>query len=299
VEALRGLDLAVPRGSVFGFLGPNGAGKTTTMKILMGLVRPSAGDAFLLGRDARHSGPAVRRRIGYLPQDPAFHADRTVSEVLRFAGRLYRGGMNPVALRRRVDSLIERVGLAGKARRRVRALSGGESQRLGIAQALIGDPDLLILDEPSAGLDPRGRREVIDLIDEVRGNMTVFYSTHLLDDVQRVSDAVAVIGRGRTLAQGPIGEILGSPTGTYTAVLRGGTDGLGDRLRSEPWVESVDEVRRGELEEWTIRLGDETAAGRLLPMLTAAEGVGVVEFHLSDRRLEDAYLEIVEAGDGG
>jgi ABC-2 type transport system ATP-binding protein len=221
-----------------------------------------------------------------------------VSEVLKFAGRLYAGGMNPLSLRRRVDALVDRVGLSGKARRRVRALSGGERQRLGIAQALIGDPDLLILDEPSAGLDPRGRREVIDLIDEVRGDMTVFYSTHLLDDVQRVSDAVAVIGRGRTLAQGPIGEILGTPTGTYTAVLRGEPYGLSDRLRSEPWVDSVGTVRRGELEEWTIRLGDESAAGRLLPLLTAADGVDVIEYHLSDRRLEDAYLEIVGAGDG-
>jgi ABC-2 type transport system ATP-binding protein len=293
VEALRGMDLLVPRGTVFGFLGPNGAGKSTTMKILMGLIRPTSGEAFLFGRDALHTGPALRSRIGYLPQDPEFHADRTVREILKFAGRLYSGGMNPLTLRKRVNTLVEQVGLAEKARRRVRALSGGEKQRLGIAQALIGNPDLLILDEPSAGLDPRGRREVIDLIDDVRQHTTVFYSTHILDDVQRVSDAVAVVGGGRMLAQGSIGEILGTPTGTYTAILRGESDGLRGRIGSEPWVTSVETSRRGELEEWTVRLADENAANRLLPLLAGQQDCDVVEFHLSDRSLEDAYLEIV------
>jgi len=293
VEALRGMDLMVPRGTVFGFLGPNGAGKSTTMKILMGLVNPTRGEAFLFGRDALHAGPAARSRIGYLPQDPEFHTDRTVREILKFAGRLYSGGMNPLTLRRRVDSLIERVGLVGKARRRVRALSGGERQRLGIAQALIGEPELLILDEPSAGLDPRGRREVIDLIDDVRQHTTVFYSTHILDDVQRVSDAVAVVGGGRMLAQGSIVEILGTPTDTYTAILRGEPDGLRGRVGNEPWVAGVETTQRGELEEWTVRLADESAADRLLPLLAGQKGCDVIEFHLSDRSLEDAYLEIV------
>jgi len=298
VEALRGMDLMVSRGTVFGFLGPNGAGKSTTMKILMGLIRPTRGEAFLFGRDALHAGPAARSRIGYLPQDPEFHPDRTVREILKFAGRLYSGGMNPLTLHRRVDGLIEQVGLGGKARRRVRALSGGETQRLGIAQALIGDPDLLILDEPSAGLDPRGRREVIDLIDDVRQHTTVFYSTHILDDVQRVSDAVAVVGGGRMLAQGSIGEILGSPADSYTAILRGESDGLRGRVGNEPWVASVETARRGELEEWTVRLADETAADRLLPLLAGQKGCDVVEYHLSDRSLEDAYLEIVGGVDG-
>ena len=293
VEALRGMDLMVPRGTVFGFLGPNGAGKSTTMKILMGLVNPTRGEAFLFGRDALHAGPAARSRIGYLPQDPEFHTDRTVREILKFAGRLYSGGMNPLTLHRRVDGLIERVGLVGKARRRVRALSGGERQRLGIAQALIGEPELLILDEPSAGLDPRGRREVIDLIDDVRQHTTVFYSTHILDDVQRVSDAVAVVGGGRMLAQGSIVEILGTPTDTYTAILRGEPDGLRGRVGNEPWVAGVETTQRGELEEWTVRLADESAADRLLPLLAGQKGCDVIEFHLSDRSLEDAYLEIV------
>ena len=297
VRALQGLDLEVPRGSVFGFLGPNGAGKTTTMKILMGLIRPTRGEAFMFGRDIRHSGPAIRSRIGYLPQDPAFHADRSVREILMFAGRLYGGDRGFRVLRRRVDALIERVGLTDKARRRVRVLSGGERQRLGIAQALVGRPELLILDEPSAGLDPAGRREVIDLIDSVRGDTTVFYSTHILDDVERVSDAVAIVAGGRKLATGPLEDILAAPTASYLVRLRGEPNGLRERLMALPWVKAVTAIEREGLHEWTVDVGD-GGAGRLLAAVTSQPGFDVVEFHAGDRRLEDAYLEIVGADDG-
>jgi ABC-2 type transport system ATP-binding protein len=297
VHALAGLDLKVPQGSVFGFLGPNGAGKTTTMKILMGLIRPTGGEAFVFGRDIRHSGPAIRSRIGYLPQDPVFHADRSVREILAFTGRLYGRTAGFRSLRRRVDALVERVGLADKARRRVRVLSGGERQRLGIAQALIGEPELLILDEPSAGLDPAGRREVIDLIDGVRGETTVFYSTHILDDVERVSDAVAVVSRGRTLATGPLDDILAAPAASYLVRLRGDPDGLRGRLLAEPWVKGVAAMEREGLHEWTVDVFD-GGADRLLAAVTSQPGFDVVEYHAGERRLEDAYLEIVGRDDG-
>ena len=156
VEALSGLDLEVPRGSICGFLGPNGAGKTTTMKILLGLIRPSGGWAAVLGDDVRTHGLLARSRIGYLPQDPVFPANQTVRGVVLYVARLYPDHSHGRALRRRVDGLLDRVGMADKARRRVRGLSGGERQRLGVAQALVSDPDLVIMDEPSAGLDPVG-----------------------------------------------------------------------------------------------------------------------------------------------
>jgi ABC-2 type transport system ATP-binding protein len=297
VHALRGLDLEVPRGSVFGFLGPNGAGKTTTMKILMGLIRPTRGEAFVFGRDVRHSGPPIRSRIGYLPQDPAFHPDRTVREILMFAGRLYRTNHGFRVPARRVDELVERVGLGRKSRRRVRALSGGERQRLGIAQALVGDPELLILDEPSAGLDPRGRREVIDLIDDLRGATTVFYSTHILDDVERVSDAVAVVAGGRRLALGPLSEILSVPESVYVLRLRGTPDGLLEGLSALPWVRRVDAAERNGLHEWSVELR-EAAPDRLLAEVTTRGECDVVAFHPAERHLEDAYLEIVGSDDG-
>jgi ABC-2 type transport system ATP-binding protein len=300
VEALRGLDLEVPRGSICGFLGPNGAGKTTTMKILLGLIRPTGGWAAVLGDDVRTHGLVARSRIGYLPQDPVFPSNQTVRGVVSYVAHLYPGRLHGRALRRRVDELVDRVGMADKARRRVRGLSGGERQRLGVAQALVADPDLVVMDEPSAGLDPAGRRDMLDLIAEIGGDTTVFYSTHILDDVERVSDTVVMINDGRAIAQGPLDSILETPESDYAVRLRGETEGTLARLMAEPWVQNVDARRRGEVEQWTVRVSDSAAAAdRLVPTLLAQDECSILEFHLSDRRLEDAYLEIVGDDDGG
>ncbi len=299
VEALRGLDLEVPRGSICGFLGPNGAGKTTTMKILLGLIRPSGGWAAVLGDDVRTHGLVARSRIGYLPQDPVFPKHQTVRGVVSYVARLYPGHPHGRALRTRVDGLLDRVGMADKARRRVRGLSGGERQRLGVAQALVADPDLVVMDEPSAGLDPVGRRDMLDLIAEIGGDTTVFYSTHILDDVERVSDTVVMINNGRAVAAGPLDSILEASNSDYFVRLRGETKGTLARLTAESWVQNVDARRRGEVEQWNVRVTDSAvAADRLVPALLADDGCDILEFHLSDHRLEDAYLEIVGADDG-
>lgn len=298
VEALRGLDLTVDQGSVCGFLGPNGAGKTTTMKILMGLVQASSGWAAVLGDDVRDASLPARARIGYLPQDPVFPRSQTVRGVVASVARLYPGHPRGSDLRRRVDGLIDRVGMTDRARRRVRGLSGGERQRLGIAQALVGEPDLVILDEPSAGLDPMGRRDMLSLIEEISSQATVFYSTHILDDVERISDTVVMISRGQAVAQGSLDEILTVSESDYAVRLRGETSGIHDRLTAEPWVGDIDIRRSTEIEDWRIRLTDESAVDRLIPLLVSDESCDVIEFHLSDRRLEDAYLELVGADDG-
>ncbi len=299
VEALRGLDLEVAEGSICGFLGPNGAGKTTTLKILMGLIRPSGGYAAIFGQDIRGHGLAARSRIGYLPQEPVFPADQTVRGVIAHVARLYPGHPHGRELRRKVDDLVGRVGMADKAKRRVRTLSGGERQRLGVAQALIGDPDLVMMDEPSAGLDPQGRRDMLDLIREIGGDTTVFYSTHILDDVERVSDSVVMISAGQAVAQGPLESIVQASEASYMVELRGETARTLAMLSEQPWVESVHTDQRGDVEQWSIRVSDETvAAERLVPVLLADERCDVVEFHLSDRHLEDAYLEIVGGSNG-
>ena len=197
------------------------------------------------------------------------------------------------------SELLDRVGMADKATRRVRGLSGGERQRLGVAQALVTDPDLVIMDEPSAGLDPVGRRDMLDLIAEIGGDTTVFYSTHILDDVERVSDTVVMINDGRAIAAGPLDSILEGSDSEYSVLLRGATEEALARLIAEPWVQNVDTRRRGEAEQWKVRLADGSAsADRLVATLLADDGCDVLEFHLSDRRLEDAYLEIVGAADG-
>jgi ABC-2 type transport system ATP-binding protein len=192
--------------------------------------------------------------------------------------------------------MLDNVGLAAKARRRMTGLSGGERQRVGVAQALIAEPDLVILDEPSAGLDPAGRRDVLNLIAAISGDTTVFYSTHILDDVERVSDSVVMINHGKVVAQGPLASILEAGGQEYVVGLRGDTTALRARLTAEPWVSGLVARDHGSAEEWRIQVDDSPAAADgLVPALASGEGYAVLEFHLSDRRLEDAYLDLIGA----
>ena len=293
VEALQGIDLTVPAGSVFGFLGPNGAGKSTTMKILMGLIRPSAGTAQVLGRDVGE-GTAVRARIGYLPQNPSFYGRMRVHRVLRFVARRYVKGSR-LAIAERVEESLEMIGLGDKAGRRVEALSGGELRRLGIAQAYIGHPDLLILDEPSVGLDPAGRREVIDLLDALREHTTVFYSTHILDDVQRIADYIAVLDHGRIISQGPIEEFRTAGEMSYRVGLRGDGEAAINDLATEPWVEETAPLENG---VWRVLAADRAIAEAEMARRLIAHGAVVTEIRPERRSLEDIYLEITAGSDG-
>jgi ABC-2 type transport system ATP-binding protein len=204
VHALRGATFSVERGEIFGFVGPNGAGKTTCLRILMGLVFPTAGKAEVLG----HAPGDVRakRRVGFLPENPYFYEYLTARELLDFVGRLF--GLDRSERARRAADLLERAGLAEAADRRLRSHSKGMLQRLGVAQALIGDPELLVLDEPMSGLDPIGRKDVRDLIAAQRERgRTVFFSTHILPDVVELCDRVAIIVRGEVRRVGPIDEM--------------------------------------------------------------------------------------------
>ncbi len=207
VRALEGLNLRVKQNSIFGFLGPNGAGKTTTIKLLLGLARPTRGSATVFGLDAAQESVAIRKRVGYLAQDPRYYEHMTARETLRFTARFFYAGPDET-IERRIQGTLELVGLAEKADRSIKGFSGGERQRLGIAQAQINYPDLLILDEPAASLDPQGRRDVQEVMERLRKYTTIFYSTHILDDVQRVSDTVAIMNQGKLVAQAPIEELL-------------------------------------------------------------------------------------------
>jgi ABC-2 type transport system ATP-binding protein len=181
--ALRSLDLTVSRGAIFGFLGPNGAGKTTAMKLLLGLSRPTSGRGTIFGLDIGRDSLAIRERVGYLPQQPGFYETMTARETLRFTAGLFYSGPR-AAIETKVAEMLALVGLSERADRPVGGFSGGERQRLGIAQAQINDPDLLILDEPAAALDPLGRRDVLAIMERLRERATIFYSTHILNDVQ-------------------------------------------------------------------------------------------------------------------
>jgi ABC-2 type transport system ATP-binding protein len=207
VIALKGLDLTVPYGSIFGFLGRNGAGKTTTIRLLAGLARPTAGSVMVAGVETTNGDSEARERFGYLPQDPAFYSWMTPYEYLDHVGRLF--GMAPGPRKRRVGELLELVDLQDSARRRIGGFSGGMHQRLGIAQALIHKPPVLLLDEPTSSLDPVGRYEVLDLLDSLRNQATVFLSSHILADVERICDTIGIIHLGELVLLSGRDELLG------------------------------------------------------------------------------------------
>jgi len=217
VEAVRGVSFTVERGEIFGFLGPNGAGKTTTLKMLMGLIFPTSGRVEALGRAVPDR--AAKRRIGYLPETPYFYEYLTPEEFLDFAGALC--DVPAAARRRRADQLLGRVGLDHARGRPLRKFSKGMLQRIGIAQALMGDPDVVVLDEPMTGLDPLGRKDVRDLILELgREGKTVLYSTHILPDVEMTCDRVAIVVGGRLRSVGRLASLLSARVLSTEIVLR-------------------------------------------------------------------------------
>lgn len=298
VEALRSLDLKVPEHAIFGFLGPNGAGKTTTIKLLLGLARPSSGMGLIFGRDIVGDSVEIRKRIGYLAQDPRFYEYMTARETLRFRAHFFYRGPD-AELEARITETLELVGLEDKADRPIKGFSGGERQRLGIAQAQVNHPDLLILDEPAASLDPMGRRDVLEVMERLRKHTTIFYSTHILDDVQRVSNAVAILNQGQLVAQAPIEELLSGADGTvYTVEIEGDVDELRRRVAEQSWVSSVSVDSRDGMTTLQVAVTDEEAArARLLRLMLADEQVIVTRFGRKIYELEEIFLNIVE-GDG-
>jgi ABC-2 type transport system ATP-binding protein len=230
VTALQGLDLKIEAGEIFGFLGPNGAGKTTTLKILMGLIHPTSGRARLLGKPL--GDVDVKQQIGFLPESPYFYDYLTAHEFLLFYGQLF--GMSRVELKRRIDELLVLVGLEKSRSLRLRRFSKGMLQRVGLAQALINDPQLVMLDEPMSGLDPIGRKEVRDLILHLKERgKTVFFSTHILSDVETICNRVGILIHGRLQEIGSVEELLGRyGVKTVEIIVEGLAGPPGERLRA-------------------------------------------------------------------
>ena len=203
--ALRGLDLSVHQGEVFGFLGPNGAGKTTTMNVLLGFVNATAGDAWLFGVNVRD--PIARQRIGYLPEMTYYYKFLSAEEILRFYAKIFR--VPKAEVEERIDAVLKLVELEHARKRQIKTYSKGMQQRVGLAQALINNPDLLILDEPTSGLDPLGRMKVREIIQRLKNEgKTVFFSSHELGEVETVCDRVAILHQGELKAEGRVSELL-------------------------------------------------------------------------------------------
>ncbi len=281
--AVDGLDLTVRRGEIFGLLGPNGAGKTTTLKLLLGLLRPDAGEIALLGRPP--SDPAARALIGYLPENPYFYDYLTGREFLDFYARLR--GLGAAERPAVVESALRRVGLADRADRALRKYSKGMVQRVGLAQAIQHDPELVILDEPMSGLDPVGRREVRDLILELRAaGKTVFFSSHILQDAELICDRVAILRRGTLAATGRLDELVGGRVRFIEVTVRGT---LPDAVPAE--------IVSAEGDHRLLRVPDAGALTRLLELLDAA-GATVDSVWTRRDTLEDLFLERIGEAPG-
>jgi ABC-2 type transport system ATP-binding protein len=290
--ALDHVDLVVRPGVVFGFLGRNGAGKTTALRILAGLARPTSGTAHVLGDDVALARDAVRARIGFLPDVPGFYPWMTAREYLEFAGGLF--GLEPAMLDERADALLEMAGLASVTTR-VGGFSRGMKQRLGIAQALINAPSLLMLDEPTSALDPIGRREVLEMIASLHGRTTVFFSTHILADVERVCDAVAILERGRVVESADIAELTARATANRLILEVEGNDAaaaVAGLLAGRSWVRSIQTEERG----LRLTVSDLPAAQREIPMVIASLGVALRRFEIEEASLEEVFVERVGGG---
>jgi ABC-2 type transport system ATP-binding protein len=284
---------AVSSGSVFGFLGPNGAGKTTTIKLLTGLLYPTSGHAYVAGEEIRVERAGARAKFGYLPEDPVFYNWMSARELLTYAGQLF--GMEPKRLHARVEELLALVDLSDVAKRRVGGFSRGMRQRLGVAQAMVHEPSVLILDEPASALDPLGRRDVLSLIQQLRsqGGITVFMSTHILADVERTCDTVGIINEGKLVTvadQEELREQYAAPL--FIAEVDGhqnDVNALGDRLKGLPWVERVERTNH----QFRIFAQDGETARRELPGIITASPLVLLKYEVGLPSLEDVFLRLL------
>ena len=289
ITALKGLTMEVRKGETFGFLGPNGAGKTTTLKILMGLIYPTSGKAWIMGREL--GDVSVKKNVGFLPEQPYFYDYLTAGEFLDFYGRLFSIGR--AERQSRIGSLLDMVGLSPARDLQLRKFSKGMLQRIGIAQALINDPELVVLDEPMSGLDPIGRKEVRDIIMRLKDEgKTIFFSTHILPDVEVICDRVGILVKGELRAIGAVGELLG---GMEARSMEMTVEGLSqedvERLRAL----SDNLVIRGR--QAVAFLGDPEKAHRA-KRLVFEKGGDIVSLIPHKGSLEDIFVEEVRKGAG-
>jgi len=293
VRALAGVDLVMPVGSIFGFLGPNGAGKTTTIKVLLGLAAADAGRCWIHGVQVERYRAASRREVGYLAQDPSFPRWMTGREVLEFVGRLYPSARREV--HERAADVLQLVGLQDAADRRCGGYSGGMRQRLGIAQALMGDPKLVILDEPSSSLDPIGRRDVLDILRILKQRgISVFYSTHILSDVERVADHVAIMNEGRVVRVGSLEQLMRQSAGRFRVTIEAPADGLTAMLEALPWVRGVEtaDADTGRCAV-LVDVDDAERAKRALPRALIDADFVLIGCEPARSRLEDVFMESI------
>lgn len=290
--ALDGLGLGVEEGTIFGFLGPNGAGKTTTIRILTGLAHATSGQAWVYGKEVISSGQEIARQIGYLPEEPAFYTWMKPGEFLDYVGGIF--GLSASERASRIRELLALAGLEEAAKRRIGGFSRGMRQRLALAQAIMNRPRVLFLDEPASALDPEGRKEVLDFIEQLRGQCTVFMSTHILADVERVCDTVGIINHGKLVTEAPRQELMAQYAVPAFEVEVDSSSGPAfadwmERIKGEGWVRSISidgSVARVVVTEV------ETAKREMLSSIYQA-GLVLTRYEMVKPSLEEVFLHLV------
>lgn len=288
LTAVDHLNLTVKKGSVFGFLGPNGAGKTTTLRVLMGLAKPTSGSARILGYDVQENVLTVRKRIGYLPDVPSFYNWMTARDYLFFVGELFN--ISREELDQRITSLLEFAGLSG-IKTRIGGFSRGMKQRLGIVQAMINRPEALFLDEPTSALDPIGRKEVLDMIESLGEETTVFFSTHILSDVERVCDTVAILNKGRLMAESSLAELKARyAKPMFLIEVDSEASDLEIKLAQAAWVHEVNRDHN----QLKVKVDDMRASQIKIFSLLSQTSALLRNFKIVEPTLEDIFVEMVE-----
>ncbi|MDZ7373143.1 MAG: ABC transporter ATP-binding protein [candidate division KSB1 bacterium] len=295
VKAIEDVTFDVRKGEIVGFLGPNGAGKTTTMRILTGYIPATSGTARVAGFDVQEQSLEVRKRIGYMPENPPLYGDMTVESFLHFVAKIK--GVEAKERKRRVEKVMEQVEIRDVRHRLIKTLSKGYKQRVGLAQALVHDPEVLILDEPTIGLDPKQIREVRTLIKNLAGEHTVILSTHILPEVSMTCERVIIINKGRIVAEDTPDNLTAKLAGSQRVVMEveGPVDSVASALRSVPGVLSVNAERADGDSRGLFTV--ETSVGkdlrRELARVIVEKGWGLYELRAVEMSLEDVFLHLV------
>lgn len=290
-RAIDGLSFHIPRGQIVGFLGPNGAGKSTTLRILTGYLPPTSGSALIAGHNVLTDSRAARASIGYMPESAPLYPEMRVEEYLHYRGRLY--GMRRAHRRQRIDAVSERCGLGQVRRRLIGHLSKGNRQRVGLAQALIHEPPVLILDEPTAGLDPNQINQVRRLIDELREKHTVLLSTHILPEVEKTADRVMIVANGRIVAEGTPDELRRTTgTGRVVVEVKASPETLREVLGALPQVRQLEIASSNGWSRATLSGEPEADLREPAAAAIAKKGLALREIHREASSLEAYFVQI-------
>ncbi len=290
LSVIKDLSFTVGEHTVFGLIGKNGAGKTTTMKMVLGLLKQSGGEIFVCGEKVVYGDSKTNRNIGYLPDVPEFYGFMKPKEYLKLCGEI--SGLKTAQIKSRSEELLELVGLHG-VNRKISGFSRGMKQRLGIAQALLGEPKLLICDEPTSALDPVGRKDILDILSIASRQTSIVFSTHILSDVERICDEIGILDGGKLVLSGKLSDVKNNYR-TDTVLIEpsqiGSASLLADKLMAIPTVKSA-EVKDNSI---IVRLSGAATDSHKIMAVLAHENIPIVKFEVLEPSLEDVFLEVIQ-----